>query len=179
MEGVTLRKATTADAAQILDLVNGLAADQVMLARSPAWVIENIRDFVIAEAGGEFAGCGALHVVWSHIAEIRSIAVVDQQRKTGLGRRMVDHMIAEAEALGIARVFAFTYVPGFFQGLGFELVEHASLPHKVFQDCLNCPKFQKCDEVAVERVLRDTSNDPDRGPLSRPFSGVPLPIIGR
>lgn len=176
---LTLRKATTADAGSILELVNGLAADQIMLPRSPASVIENIRDFVIAEADGEFAGCGALHIVWSHIAEIRSIAVPENQRKTGLGRRMVEHMIEEAETLGIARVFAFTYVPDFFKGLGFAVVEHASLPHKVFQDCLNCPKFQQCDEVAVERVLHDIENDPVRGPLSRPLPGVPLPIIGR
>ncbi len=155
LNAVQLRKATVLDANAILGLVNQLALEQIMLPRSPASVLENIRDFVIVEVDGEFAGCGALHVCWSDMAEIRSIAVSPARQGLGLGRMMAEEMIREAEALGLPRVFAFTYVPEFFHRMGFDVVEHASLPHKVFNDCLNCPKYQACDEIAVMKILKE------------------------
>ena len=179
MADVLIRRALVSDAYDILDLVNELATEQVMLPRSPASVIENIRDFHVAEVDGDFAGCGALSVIWSDISEVRSIAIRPQYQKLGLGRRIAEELISESGALGVARVMAFTYVPGFFEKLGFEVVDHAALPHKVFNDCLNCPKFHKCDEVAVLRVLWDVEDTPERGPLSLPMPGRPLPRVGR
>ena len=122
MDELTIEKAVVADAPLILGLVNELAQQQIMLPRSPASVIENIRDFVVARADGRFAGCGALHVVWSDLAEIRSIAVDPGVRQHGLGRRMAERLIEEARELGIAKLFAFTYVPGFFEKQGFQVV---------------------------------------------------------
>lgn len=179
MVGTTIRKAVLFDAPDILQLVNRLAADRLMLPRSPASVVENIRDFVVAEVGGSFAGCGALAVIWSDIGEVRSIAVAPDHQGTGLGIRMARALLTEAEELGLARVMAFTYVPEFFGKLGFRVVEHASLPHKVFNDCLNCPKFHECDEVAVLLELQETGAPapPSRGPLSLPTPGRPLPRI--
>lgn len=178
-----IRGARLADTADIIDLVNGLAVDQVMLPRSPASVIENIRDFVVAEVGDHFGGCGALAVIWSDIAEIRSIAVAPEHRSLGLGRAMAEHLLAEAEELGVARVMAFTYVPEFFERLGFRVVDHAALPHKVFNDCLNCPKFHCCDETAVLKELRPVADAsaqwPEGGPLSLPRPGTPLPRTPR
>ncbi len=171
MEGLTIRKARVADATRILGLVNELAVRQVMLPRSPASVLENIRDFVVAEQDGEFVGCGALHIVWSDLAEIRSIAVDPDAQTRGIGKRMAETLIDEAQDLGIAKLFAFTYVPGFFDKLGFAVVEHDTLPHKVFQDCMNCPKFQACDEIAVERVLDETNSVS----LRREVSELPRP----
>ena len=153
MTAPVIRKARIADASPILQLINRLALEQIMLPRSPASVLENIRDFVVAEVDDRFAGCGALHVCWSDMAEIRSIAVDPDLQGHGLGKRMAEVLIAEAEQLGLPRVFAFTYVPEFFSRLDFHVVEHSSLPHKVFNDCLNCPKYQACDEIAVMRVL--------------------------
>lgn len=178
MANVLIRKAVMADVPQVLELVNALAADQVMLPRSPASVIEHVRDFQVAEVDGEFAGCGALSIIWSDIAEVRSIAVSPEFQKLGLGKRLAEALIQEADDLGVARVMAFTYVEGFFKKLGFEVVDHASLPHKVFNDCLNCPKFHQCDEIAVLRVLRETDESPDKGPLL-PLPGRPLPRIER
>ena len=77
--------------------------------------------------------------------------------------------------LGVARVMAFTYVTDFFLKLGFEVVDHDSLPHKVFQDCLNCPKFNKCDEVAVAKDILGHPGAPPLGPLSLPRPGRALP----
>ena len=175
MDEMTIEKAVVTDAALILGLVNELAQQQIMLPRAPASVIENIRDFVIARVDGRFAGCGALHVVWSDLAEIRSIAVDPSLRQHGLGRRMAERLIEEAGELGIAKLFAFTYVPGFFEKLGFQVVEHASLPHKVFGDCMNCPKFMSCDEIAMVRVLRPAAEVAEGGLLEPAGRAMPLP----
>jgi amino-acid N-acetyltransferase len=179
MAELSLRPARMTDVRPMLELVNGLAADGVMLPRSPASIVENIRDFVVAEVDGVFAGCGALAVIWTDIAEVRSIAVAPEHRKLGLGRALAERLLDEARRLDVARVMAFTYVTGFFEKLGFHVVEHASLPHKVFNDCLNCPKFHKCDEVAVLKVLREGGTTPTLGPMSLPTPGSPLPIIGQ
>ncbi len=172
MSEVEIRRAILQDAPDILELVNRLATDQVMLPRSPASVIERIRDFVIAEVDGAFAGCGALAIVWSDMAEIRSIAVDPMHQGLGLGKRMARALIEEAVALGLPQVMAFTYVTGFFTGLGFEVVQHENLPHKVFNDCLHCPKFNCCDETAVLLTLVDPHDVPK--PL---VTGAYLPTV--
>lgn len=150
---LSVRPATLGDVPEILALVNRLAQQQVMLPRSPASVIEGIRDFRVAELAGDFVGCGALHVVWSDLAEVRSLAVDPDAQRAGAGRALVDALVSDALALGVPRLFAFTYVPAFFEKLAFHVVAHEALPHKVFKDCLHCPKFQACDEIAMERVL--------------------------
>ena len=87
--------------------------------------------------------------------------------------------MADAEHLGVARVMAFTYVVGFFEKLGFHVVDHAALPHKVFNDCLNCPKFHQCDKTAVLKILKPTADQPLTGPMSLPPPGKALPILGQ
>ena len=176
---IEIRPACTTDVPDMLDLVNDLAAEGVMLPRSPASIVEGLRDFVVVEVDGEFAGCGALAIIWTDLAEIRSIAVDKRFQKLGLGRMLAERLLDDAEGLNLARVMAFTYVTGFFEKLGFRVVEHASLPHKVFNDCLNCPKFHKCDEVAVLKELSTTGEPPPLGaaggPLSLPMPGRALP----
>ncbi|MEL6903858.1 MAG: N-acetyltransferase, partial [Planctomycetota bacterium] len=157
---VTLEPARMGDVEPIMELVNRLASEGVMLPRSPASIVEKLRDFVVARVDGVFAGCGALAIVWTDIAEIRSIAVEPRFQKYGIGKRMALRLIQDARELGLTRIVAFTYVVGFFERLGFRVVEHESLPHKVFNDCLNCPKFHKCDEVAVELVLQEPAAAP-------------------
>jgi len=149
VSGVVVRPAVVADATPILKLVNELAMQQVMLPRSPASVIENIRDFLVAEVDGEFAGCGALAVTWTDLGEVRSLAVSPTQQKKGVGLALVDALVADARRLGLARLFAFTYVPDFFQ------------------------KFLACDEIAMTRVL-DPKASPARW-FGKPQRAIPLP----
>ncbi len=177
MGDVTIRKASIGDCGPILKLVNELALQQILLPRSPASVIENIRDFFIAEDDGRLVACGALHVVWTDLAEIRSIAVDPSIQKAGIGRRLIDVMVAEAEALGIPKLFAFTYVQTFFEKMGFHVVSHGQLPHKVFNDCLHCPKFMACDEIAMERVLFEA--EPCVENFGIPVTQIPIPNQAR
>jgi amino-acid N-acetyltransferase len=168
-----VRPARVADAKAIMTLVNELAVQQVMLPRSPASVIENIRDFFLAEVDGQFAGCGALAVTWTDIAEVRSLAVCPGMQRHGIGRVLVDALVADARQLGIPRLFAFTYVPDFFGKVGFTICQHEDLPHKVFNDCRHCPKFLACDEIAMTRVL-DAKASPSKL-FGKPQRAMPMP----
>jgi amino-acid N-acetyltransferase len=98
-------------------------------------------------------GCGALHFYGPGTAEIRSLAVHPDWKYHGVGRMLVEALEREAVDHGLAWVFAFTYVPVFFQKLGFTEVDRAELPSKVWKDCLRCPKFQSCDEIAMRKKL--------------------------
>jgi amino-acid N-acetyltransferase len=144
-----LRKANVKDVPAVANLINGYAAKSQMLPRSHHRLYQDIRDFVIAECDGRIIGCGALHVVWEDMAEVRSLAVAQEYRKLGLGRRIVDTLLAEAKALGLPRAFALTYHREFFERAGFRAVARETLPHKIWGDCIDCPKFPNCDEVAL------------------------------
>jgi amino-acid N-acetyltransferase len=144
-----LRKARTDDAAAIQRLINGFAERDLMLPRSLSQLYENIRDFFVVEAEESVAGCAALHVSWKDLAELKSLAVGERYQGQGYGRELIHACVEEARDLGIARVFALTYVPELFERLGWTRVDKATLPRKVWTECIYCPKFSSCTEVAV------------------------------
>jgi len=146
---MAVRKARADDAPAIQNLVNYYARKEVMLPLSLSDVYERLRDFFVYEEKGEIIGCGALHVVWEDLAEVRSLAVRPEARGRGIGRALFESCVREAPALGVRRVFALTFVPGFFQKLGLREVGKETLPHKVWSDCVRCPRFPNCDEVAL------------------------------
>lgn len=141
----------------MLDVINGYAAKGIMLPRTEFEMAENIRDFVVAEAadgGGKLVGCGALHFYTPTSAEVRSLAVMPEAKAKGAGRMIVQALERDAQEHDLATLFAFTYVPGFFEKLGFHQVDRGELPLKAWKDCLRCPKFQACDEIAMLKRLR-------------------------
>ena len=146
---INLRKARINDVPQIHTLVNSFATQGEMLGRSRSELYEGLRDFFVVERDDVILGCSALHINWEDLAEVRSLAVIPEGQGKGLGRRLVSACIEEARTLGITRIYALTYRPGFFIQLGFSEVSKDSLPHKVWGDCLKCPKFPNCDEHAV------------------------------
>ena len=152
--GFALRKASIRDVARIQALVNHYASKETMLGLSLSEIYDQIRDFTVAEGPRRaLIGVCALHVIWDDLAEIRSLAVDPKIRRRGVGRALVEHCIEEARALQIPKVFALTYQAEFFRRIGFERVDKADLPHKVWRDCLKCSKFPHCDETAVLKVL--------------------------
>jgi amino-acid N-acetyltransferase len=152
--GLTIRKATMRDIPNLLAVINSYAANGVMLPRTEFEISENIRDFSVAYESGELTGCGALHFYTPATAEVRSLAVVPEVKGHGVGRELVEALEAEARENDLEAMFAFTYVPGFFLKLGFLPVERGELPLKVWKDCLRCPKFNDCDEIAVLKRLK-------------------------
>ena len=151
---VAVAKAAMRDIPNILGLINSYAADGIMLPRTEFEMSENIRDFSVAYDGNVLIGCGALHFYTPTVAEVRSLAVLPQMKQHGIGRAVVEALEAEARENELEAIFAFTYAPGFFSRLGFLEVERGELPLKAWKDCLRCPKFQSCDEIAVLKRLK-------------------------
>lgn len=151
---LTVRKAVMHDIPHVLALINGYAAKGIMLPRTEFELSEAIRDFTVVWRGDEFLGCGALHFYTPTIGEIRSLAVHEHAKTHGVGRMVVEALVKEAVEYELDAVFAFTYVANFFNKVGFHVVERGVLPLKAWKDCVRCPKFQACDEIAVLRVLR-------------------------
>lgn len=176
---LVVRKARMHDIAPILDLINGYAAKGIMLPRTEFEMSEAIRDFTVVLRGGELLGCGALHFYSPTVAEIRSLAVHEHAKKYGVGRRIVEALMVEAQEYELDAVFAFTYVVEFFEKVGFHVVERGVLPLKAWKDCLRCPKFQACDEVAVLRVLhpeRWNEAQPRQWPADELIQ-IPTPLL--
>jgi amino-acid N-acetyltransferase len=148
------RKAVMHDIPLILGLINAYAAKGIMLARTEFELSEAIRDFSVVRQGETLLGCGALHFYTPTIGEIRSLAVDEKAKTKGVGRLLVEALVEEAMVYELDAVFAFTYVVDFFCKVGFHVVERGALPLKAWKDCIRCPKFQACDEVAVVRLLR-------------------------
>ena len=138
-----------ADVKAIQKLIAEYARKGDMLPRSLSDIYENLRDYFVYEDGGEVIGSAAIHIMWEDLAEVRSLAVQEGRMRRGVGTQLVEACISEAIVLGIARVFALTYKPEFFERLGFQRVDKAELPHKIWTDCLKCAKFPDCDEIAL------------------------------
>jgi amino-acid N-acetyltransferase len=161
-----LRKAAMADIPAILAMINGYAANGIMLPRTEFELSEFIRDFTVIYDEGRLIGCAALHFYGPSIAELRSLAVDPASKGTGAGRLLMQAIDEEAISFGLQSLFAFTYVPDFFAKMGYSLVDRNELPLKAWKDCLRCPKFQACDEIAVLKYLRPPH---PQKPLEEPF----------
>ena len=120
-----------------------------MLHRSLSEIYENIRDYRVAVFDSKVIGCSGLHVSWRDLAEVKSLAVSRTVQGKGIGKALVKANIADGKLLGIKRVFALTYVPDMFTKMGFTVVDKAALPRKVWTECVFCPKFPDCGEIAV------------------------------
>lgn len=145
-----LRKAEITDIKSIQVLINDFADKGLMLPRSLSSLFDNLRDFVVAvDETNKVIGCGALHIVWYDLAEIKSLAVNKDFRYKGIGRKIINYLLDESSVLKVKKVFALTYEEKFFMKLGFNIIDKSELPHKVWSDCINCSKFPDCDEIAV------------------------------
>jgi amino-acid N-acetyltransferase len=151
-----IRKARIKDAPKIRELINSFAKQDLMMPRSLNEIFENIRDFLVAQSPEKkIVGCAALHIVgWNNLAEIKSLAVAKPRQGQGLGAMLVEACLREATELKIDQVFALSYKPKFFKKFGFKVISKSRLPHKVWAECCNCPKFPHCGEVALIRKMR-------------------------
>jgi amino-acid N-acetyltransferase len=150
------RNAKVSDAKAINSLINYYAERDKMLFRSLADIYENLQAFLVAELDGYIIGCCALEIIWSDLAEIKSLAVEKDNIGKGVGKNLVQAALEQAHQLGVSQVFALTLDPAFFEKLDFRKIEKDALPMKVWSDCARCPKQQNCDETAViKTVSRD------------------------
>jgi len=149
----SFRRATVRDVPHIQRLITHYANREEMLPRSLNEIYEGLRDYLVAEHDGQVIGCAACHVVWDDLAEIKSLAVAAQWQGQGIGKRLVETCLDDARTLGVARVFVLTFRPEWFRRRGFSDLDKSQLPHKIWTDCINCPKFPDCGEVALIHLL--------------------------
>lgn len=150
-----IRKARIEDAEKIHSLVNFYASQNLMLPLSLSEIYDSLRDFFVYADGDEVSACCALRIVWKDLAEIRSLAVGESTRGRGIGCQLVQTCLEEARRLGLKRIFVLTFIPHYFERFGFRVVNKDTLPHKVWSDCIKCPKFPDCDEEAMLVELSD------------------------
>ncbi len=150
-----IRKADIYDVKAVQGLMKKYADRGQLLPRSLSELYDFVRDLTVFEEkdGGSIIGVCALHVCWEDLAEIRSLAVDEPYQGRGIGSALVTEALAEARGLGIRRAFVLTYQPDFFAKHGFQAVDKASLPHKIWADCVKCVKFPDCDEIAMLKLL--------------------------
>ena len=148
-----IRKATVADVKKIQKLVNYYAKREKMLPRSLNELYENIRDFYVCAEGNNIYGCCALHVDWEDLSEIKSLAVARSKSGKGMGAKLLTQCLKDAKALKVKKVFALTYIPGFFEAFGFRIIDKKELPHKIWSECIRCMYFPGCKEIAMMREV--------------------------
>jgi amino-acid N-acetyltransferase len=144
-----VERASVGDAKAVHELINSFARKGEMLPRTMPEIYESLRDFSVVRDGSDVVACGALHIMWEDLAEVRSLAVREERQGQGLGALLVRAHLEESRHLGLKTVFALTYRPGFFERLGFVQADVMTLPRKVWNECYRCPKFPTCNEIAV------------------------------
>jgi len=151
-----IRKAKIQDVKSIHELLNHHANQSLLLPRSLSELYDHLRDFYVienSEVKGSILGVCSLSISWEDLGEIRSLAVVEESQERGLGSKLVEACLSEAVGLGLSKVFVLTLIKDFFARFGFKEVEKSSLPHKIWADCVRCPRFPHCDEIAMTLEL--------------------------
>jgi amino-acid N-acetyltransferase len=146
---VVIRAANEADIEGILAIVNDYAEQNLMLPRTTEQIQRVLPHFLVAECDAQIVGCGSLVRLTAQLTELRSLAVAAEWRSTGLGRRLVEALVEQARATGFRQICALTLVEGFFNKLGFVTVDRWTITPKIWHECIYCPKFDACDEIAV------------------------------
>jgi amino-acid N-acetyltransferase len=149
-----IRKAELGDIRAIHVLIAEQAKVGNILPRAISELYSQLRDFTVYtnDETREIIGCGALHIVWEDLAEIRSLAVATAHQHRGVGSQLTEALLEESRQMGIKRVFVLTDRTRLFERMGFALMDKGDLPHKIWADCIRCSKFPECDEVALARI---------------------------
>lgn len=148
-----LQHATTREIPRIQEILDYYANQGLLLPRALSDMYENVRDFIVYREGAEIIGTSALHVCWEDLGEIRSLAVIPEQTKKGIGGKLVNYCEKLARELGLQKTFTLTYQESFFNKLGYRTIDKNALPQKIWRDCLQCVKFPHCDEIAMIKSL--------------------------
>jgi amino-acid N-acetyltransferase len=149
---LNIRPARVGDVPAIYELIRTFADRKVMIRRSLGELYESIREFQVAiDEDDRVVGCAALHVFWEDLAELKCLAVAEDVQRGGVGRGLVEACWSQARELEINSVFALTYAVGFFERCGYQQMDKADLPHKIWNECVRCPLFPNCTEIALIR----------------------------
>jgi len=150
---VIIRPAKVSDTKQIYEIIEYYANNKKMLHKSLNTLYEDIQEFVVFEDKNKIIACGALHVSWEDLAEIKSLAVLGEYQRQGIGRQIVNNLQENAKKLGISKIFVLSFSSEFFIRIGFKIIPKETLPHKIWRECVNCYLFPNCGEVALSFMI--------------------------
>lgn len=153
---VVVRPARTQDVAAIRRLVDLYAPDRRLLSKATVTLFEDVQEFVVAEAAGVVVGCGALHVMWEDLAEIRTLAVDPACTRAGIGGKLLDALVGRGEKLGVSRIFCLTFETDFFSRFGFSELSEPAVPPEVFAELLRSEDEGVAEFLDLERVKPNT-----------------------
>ncbi len=156
MGEVVVRAARAADVKAIRAIVAPYADERILVSKDPVAYFESLQQFVIAELDGRVVGCGALHVFWEDLAEVRTLAVDRTVLGRGIGRSIVSQLIENARRIGVRRVFCLTFETAFFRSLGFVEIEGAPVSHAVFAELLRSYDEGTAEFLDLDRVKPNT-----------------------
>ncbi|MDQ6875925.1 MAG: amino-acid N-acetyltransferase [Actinomycetota bacterium] len=151
-----MRRPRTADVAAIRRLVDAYARDRILLGKATVTLYEDVQEFWVADVDGQVVGCGALHVLWEDLAEVRTVAVDPAYRRRGVGHRILDRLLSTAREVGVERVFVLTFEVDFFAAHGFATIEGAPVPHEVYEQLLQSYDEGVAEFLELDRVKPNT-----------------------
>ena len=155
-DDVVVRAARTADVRAIRALVAPLAERRVLLNKEAVAYYESVTDFVVAEAHGQVVGCGALHVLWEDLGEVRTLAVDASAHGRGVGSAVLERLVERARLLGLSRLFCLTFETGFFSRHGFAPIEGQAVDPEVYAELLRSYDEGVAEFLDLERVKPNT-----------------------
>jgi len=156
MSAPVIRPARTQDVRAIRRLIDEYSGDGHLLAKAAVTLFEDIQEFVVAEVDGTVVGCGALHVMWEDLAEVRTLAVAGTHLRSGIGSMIVTDLIARARNVGVRRLFCLTFMVGFFAEHGFCEIDEAPVDHDVYEQLLQSYDEGIAEFLGLERVKPNT-----------------------
>jgi amino-acid N-acetyltransferase len=154
--GLLVRRARTADVREIRALVRPLAESRVLVSKDAVTYYESVQQFQVAELDGVVVGCGALHVMWEDLAEIRTLAVAPSSSGRGVGSQLLQALVDDARALGIQRLFCLTFEVEFFLRHGFEAIEGQAVEPEVYAELVRSYDEGVAEFLDLERVKPNT-----------------------
>ncbi|GAA3605586.1 amino-acid N-acetyltransferase [Marihabitans asiaticum] len=153
---IAIRSARTADVRRIRELVQPLAESRVLVSKEWVSYYEGVQEFRVAEVDGEVAGCGALHVMWEDLAEIRTLAVAQELLGSGVGSTLLSALLDDARELGVRRIFCLTFETEFFGRHGFSEIEGQAVDPEVYAELLRSYDEGVAEFLDLERVKPNT-----------------------
>jgi amino-acid N-acetyltransferase len=151
-----IRPARTSDVRTIRTLIDQYAPDRRLLSKATVTLYEDVTDFFVADADGEVVGCGALHVMWEDLAEVRTVAVVPHMLRQGVGSAILKALVQRAQDVGVSRVFCLTFETDFFASFGFQPFHERGVEARVYEELLRSPDEGVAEFLDLERVRPNT-----------------------
>jgi amino-acid N-acetyltransferase len=153
---ISVRPARTSDVKAIRELVDSYAAPGQMLSKETVTLYESVQEFVVAENDGVIVGCGALHVLWEDLAEVRTVAVSQNFHKQGIGHMILQEIIRRARELGVKRIFCLTFQTEFFGSIGFVEIQGTPVEPDVYAQLLRSYDAGVAEFLDLESVKPNT-----------------------